>query len=734
MPIGEVFGAPPMDDRAAALQAIRAAGGAAYPDLEKLAAAGGDTRDLFAPHHEFINVQLNSVSGVARLLPKLAALPEVERLFLSQSDVADDDLKQLRSLPKLRALWLDQTRITDEGLPDLTALPQLATLSLDGTKVAGSGLKSLAALPDLQQLFLDRTPIENAGLAHLAPFPRLLDLGLGETNVGNEGLAHLSDCQGLQSIRLNATLVNDTGLAHLARLAKLCVLDIGDTGVGDEGLKRLGRFDHFSQLYLARTKVGDASAARIAQATGLRFLDLRGTILTDAGLAKLARLTDLRTLRLDGTKVTVAGLVHLAGMQRLEVLGLSGAAISDEGLAHLTPLAGLRHLDLSETRISADGLAKLHALPRLERIETDGTRVTPLDLLRILPRTTKSVRAILQALDERTEIDVRDLPLRDVFDYLSDKHGISIQFDRRSADKAGVNLGTSVTFSVAGVTLREALEAILKPLGLAMDVRHEVLLIGADPLPAIVVDLPLAAEGDTLAPKLAEVLGERTDVDFTDQPLSEVMAYLREKHDVVIRLDLQSLELVGVGTDTPVTRMVKGITLKSALELILNDLDLTCVPNGEEILIVSNRVGPRPLYQRWEIRYPDMTFDEYAQHLDDAGIELGIIGIGETKYVRNFSRPSPDVRTGKNRDERRLWLQWQKGELKEADRELLKRSGVAAASGLVVQFYSADLEKKLLALERDYRGRNILAIAKTSFGVRKRGTRLEFYVIDQTAR
>lgn len=113
---------------------------------------------------------------------------------------------------------------------------------------------------------------------------------------------------------------------------------------------------------------------------------------------------------------------------------------------------------------------------------------------------------------------------------------------------------------------------------------------------------------------------------------------------------------------------------------------------------------------------------------------MGILGIGETKYVKNLSRASPDVRTGKNRDEKRLWLHWRKGELKDADRELLKRSGVTVGNGLVVQFYSAELEKKLLALERDYRGRNILAIAKTSFGVRKRGTRLEFYVIDQKPR
>lgn len=732
-PFSAVFGAPPLEQRAAALQAIRKAGGGANPDLEKLAAAG-DMRDLFAPHREFVSVHLNSASGVARLLPKLAALPEVERLFLSQSDVADDDLEHLRSLPKLRALWLDQTRITDQGLPALAALPHLATLSLDGTKVTGHGLKSLAALPDLQQLFLDRTPIDNAGLAHLAAFPRLFDLSLNETNVGNEGLAHLSDCQGLQSIRLNATLVNDAGLAHLARLAKLSVLDLGDTSVGDEGLGQLGPLDHFSQLYLARTKVGDSSAARIGQATGMLFLDLRGTILTDAGLARLAGLTDLRTLRLDGTKITDAGLGHLAAMQRLETLGLSGAEITDEGLALLKPLAAVRHLDLSDTRISADGLAELAPLHRLERVEIVGTRVTALDLLRILPRTTKSVRAILQALDERTEIDVRDLTFRDLFDYLIDRHGIPIQFDRRSVDKVGVDMDTPITLSVAGVTLREALEAILKPLGLAMDIRHEVLLIGADPLPAIVVDFPLAAEGDSLAPKLAELLGERTEVDFTDQPLSEVMAYLRERHDIAIRLDLQSLEQVRVGSDTPVTRNVKGITLKSALELILNELDLACVPDGEGLLIVSTAAGPRPLYQRWEIRYPDMTLDEYAQHLDDAGIELGIIGMGETKYVRNLSRPSPDVRTGKNREEKRLWLQWRKGELKEADRELLKRSGVAAGSGLIVQFYSAELEKKLLALERDYRGRNVLAISKTSFGVRKRGTRLEFYVIDQKAR
>ncbi|HVC95853.1 MAG TPA: VWA domain-containing protein [Pirellulales bacterium] len=87
--------------------------------------------------------------------------------------------------------------------------------------------------------------------------------------------------------------------------------------------------------------------------------------------------------------------------------------------------------------------------------------------------------------------------------------------------------------------------------------------------------------------KIAAALTDKTEFDFTDQPLTDVIEYLKAKHDIEIQLDGKALEDASVGTDTTVTRTIKGITLRSALRLLLSDLDLTYVIKDEVLLITT---------------------------------------------------------------------------------------------------------------------------------------------------
>ena len=73
---------------------------------------------------------------------------------------------------------------------------------------------------------------------------------------------------------------------------------------------------------------------------------------------------------------------------------------------------------------------------------------------------------------------------------------------------------------------------------------------------------------------------QNTEIDFTEQPLRDVIAFLANKHKIPIEMDNKSLTAAGVGSDVPVSRWVKGITLKSALELILPEFDLVAVAEG----------------------------------------------------------------------------------------------------------------------------------------------------------
>ena len=146
----------------------------------------------------------------------------------------------------------------------------------------------------------------------------------------------------------------------------------------------------------------------------------------------------------------------------------------------------------------------------------------------------------------------------------------------------------------------------------------------------------------------------------------------------------------------------------------------------------SGRPGIPP-QMRWEISFADgQTLDIYARQLDFFGIELGVLGIGQVTYAKKLSKAKPEVYSGPSGTEKRLYMTWRVGRLKEADRDLVAKAGINAAGKPVLQFYPDPTEQLLLHAERDYKGRDASTIRKTRFGVRSAGNGYEFYVIEQT--
>jgi hypothetical protein len=140
-----------------------------------------------------------------------------------------------------------------------------------------------------------------------------------------------------------------------------------------------------------------------------------------------------------------------------------------------------------------------------------------------------------------------------------------------------------------------------------------------------------------------------------------------------------------------------------------------------------------PPQMRWEISFADgQTLDIYARQLDFFHIELGVLGVGQVTYAKNLSKRKPDVYTGPAAKDKRLYMTWRVGRLKEADRDLINRAGINAAGKFVLQFYPDETEQLLLHVEHDYKGRDASTIRKTRFGVRGAGNGYEFYVIEQT--
>jgi hypothetical protein len=147
-----------------------------------------------------------------------------------------------------------------------------------------------------------------------------------------------------------------------------------------------------------------------------------------------------------------------------------------------------------------------------------------------------------------------------------------------------------------------------------------------------------------------------------------------------------------------------------------------------------------PRFERWEIRWESNNLNAYAQQLDFFKIELGAIGGGrkEVDYAKNLSKSRPDARSGPSKTEKRLYMTWKGGTLREFDQQLLQRAGIAATGRTLMQFYPEEAEVSLAWIEMENAKKLGHSSAKeflrTVFGVRPQGRGYEFYVIDQRFR
>jgi hypothetical protein len=92
---------------------------------------------------------------------------------------------------------------------------------------------------------------------------------------------------------------------------------------------------------------------------------------------------------------------------------------------------------------------------------------------------------------------------------------------------------------------------------------------------------------DEAEAQIEAALREPAKFDFADQPLSDVVEEVSERHKISIQLDTKALTDAGLGSDTPVTAHAEGISLRSALRLALDQLDLTYVIRDEVLMITS---------------------------------------------------------------------------------------------------------------------------------------------------
>jgi hypothetical protein len=75
--------------------------------------------------------------------------------------------------------------------------------------------------------------------------------------------------------------------------------------------------------------------------------------------------------------------------------------------------------------------------------------------------------------------------------------------------------------------------------------------------------------------------------EFADAPLEEVVAFIQDTYNIPVELDTPALDEIGIGPDEPITIDVRDISLRSALRLLLKQLQLTYVIEDEVLMITT---------------------------------------------------------------------------------------------------------------------------------------------------
>jgi hypothetical protein len=97
----------------------------------------------------------------------------------------------------------------------------------------------------------------------------------------------------------------------------------------------------------------------------------------------------------------------------------------------------------------------------------------------------------------------------------------------------------------------------------------------------------LAAEPSKLEQQVQRAMAGPVSLSFHDAPLEEVIERVKEKSGLQIVLDRKALADAGLGSDAPLALDISGISLRAALRLILDAMDLCWVIQDEVVLITT---------------------------------------------------------------------------------------------------------------------------------------------------
>lgn len=217
---------------------------------------------------------------------------------------------------------------------------------------------------------------------------------------------------------------------------------------------------------------------------------------------------------------------------------------------------------------------------------------------------------IAQALDQETDLNVEDMPIREAFELLGKQTGIRIVVEPGTVGRLPYGSSTKVSASIRNRPLRESLTALLRPLGLKFDVEDDQVVI-------------------RLTPPLRRYVGRAT---WQELALLEKL-YTNPWSDQLARtLKFQFQNTPESSTDVnrdTLMRLARQVGQGSAaavLEQATNQYGWTWYPSGDLIIVLpKTKQIERQLDKRVSVDYVQWSLKDVLLDLTDrAGVALSI--------------------------------------------------------------------------------------------------------------
>ncbi len=216
---------------------------------------------------------------------------------------------------------------------------------------------------------------------------------------------------------------------------------------------------------------------------------------------------------------------------------------------------------------------------------------------------TDTAKQASEALDDEFEFGEVDVAVGELDRYLQEQvPGVGVFVDRRGLQLTSVEATQRIQVNIPSMPLRAALRKMLHPLGLKVSVVDEGLVITADyaELAQRGIATDRWADGESAADDaIMEKLGQSTSISVVEIPLigCDRRTVGRKPGFQCWSTNARS-KTSGSVAEEPVSLQLQDVSLRSALRLLLRNLDLTYMVRDEVLQITTVEAAEMNLVNR----------------------------------------------------------------------------------------------------------------------------------------